>query len=185
MLEQERSIRAALCGLPYLSHESNRAYPIKPTHGVQGDRDFPTPIGQGSIWAPKKEDGVNTRSRSPFLTQVELPHLPPKPCDPPPSYADKPQAQEWPALGDTKITPPSKWPLSSCDTSAPSQTVTRHSVVATDAPLSEIKWTDTIRANKWGNLGKSTEAGKPKVVAPKPIRVSMGSKRSHGQANNV
>lgn len=185
MLEQERSIRAALCGLPYPSHDAARPYPIKPTHGAQGDRDFQMPIGHGSIWAPKKEDGVNTRSRSPFLTHAELSHLPPKPCDPPPSYVDKSQVQEWPALGETTTTPPAKWPPSSCDTSAPPQTAIPCSDVATDIPLTETKSNDTIRGNKWGNLGKSADAGKAKVAAPKPIRVSMVSKRSHSQANNV
>lgn len=128
---------------------------------------------------------MNIRSRSPFLTQAELSHLPPKPCDPPPSYVDKAQAQEWPALGETKSMPLSKWPATSCDTSAPSKTATRYSDVATDAPPTENKSHDTIRVNKWGNLGKAADTGKSKVVAPKPVRVSMGSKRSHSQANNV
>lgn len=188
MLEQERSIRAALCGLPYPSHDTSRAYPSKPaqaSQASQAERDYPMPIGHGSIWAPKKEDGVNTRSRSPFLTQPELSHLPPKPCDPPPSYVDKPQAQEWPSLSETKSSPPSKWPASSCDTSAPSQAATRYSDVATDAPLTETKSNETVRPTKWGQLGKSADAGKPKVIAPRPVRVSLGSKRSHSQANNV
>ncbi|EJT48024.1 hypothetical protein A1Q1_02940 [Trichosporon asahii var. asahii CBS 2479] len=178
MLEQERSIRAALCGLPYPSHDANRAYPFKPAHGAQGDREHPMPIGHGSIWAPKEEDGVNIRSRSPFLTQAELSHLPPKPCDPPPSYVDKAQAQEWPALGETKSMPLSKWPATSCDTSAPSKTATRYSDVATDAPPTENKSHDTIRVNKWGNLGKAADTGKSKVVAPKPVRDASGSRRT-------
>lgn len=183
MLEQERSIRAALLGLPYPTHDSNPLFPRKAVQGTQGEKEFPLPIGHGSIWAPKKGEGVTTRSRSPFLCPAELSHLPPKPSDPPPSYVDKPQTQDWPALGESRSTPTAKCPTSSCDTPVPSQAGSRYSEVAADVPGAESKSTDTVRPGKWGQLGRATEAGKSKVISPRPIRVSLGSRRAHSQAS--
>lgn len=186
MLEQERSIRAALCGLPCGSHDGDIIHPN--SQGSLVNSNTHNPVGYLSIWAPKQGEGVSARARTPLLSLQELSHLPPKPCDPLPSSADKSQAQEWPALGDTRSTPPSNLPALSSDTSAPpqtSQTGARYSDVANEAHRNDTKSTETIRPGKWGQLSKMPESGKPSILAPKPIRVTLGSRRSSSQTSSA
>lgn len=186
MAEQGRCIRAALSGLPYVPADSTSVYSVNVVPGSRSEGDLPMPIGHGSAWAPKKKGSVDSRSRSPFTTPTPEPcHLPPKPCDAPPSYVAEPQAQEWPALGETRLasaTTPSAGSNAARDTAAPGF---RYSEVAGDTSASHPKPNDAIRPGRWGQLGKSSDVGKPMVIAPKPVRVGAGSKRSPSQASNA